>query len=153
MSLSELAALADDEFMAEVADRLMDKRLTVGLVGLTRAEQNMSLAEDLRHQVNNGGFHQFFFNPTGDCAVRTMAALEEIGLSTTTSVYRRALAVFPHSQPEEDRASRNDQIEALPNEFDAWNHLDREFWNASCSQLTVYVRSHRSEFDLPPEPP
>src|SRR5450432_3485158 len=44
----------------------------------------------LQREVNNGGYHQFFFNSSCEYALIVVAALESIGCQTTAELTHRA---------------------------------------------------------------
>jgi hypothetical protein len=121
-----------------------------GFVGMTREEQNVYLVHTLEGEVENGGVDQFFSNSSGNCALRTAEALEELGLVTQLAAFRKALAVFPVGNPSEDRSTRFAQLEALGRRRDEWEKLDRNFEGLSGYPVADYVRKHASAFALPP---
>jgi hypothetical protein len=54
----------------------------------------------LEAQVNNGGFHQFFFNSSGEYVPETLTALGDIGAHETRALMERAVAVaYPSGYP------------------------------------------------------
>jgi hypothetical protein len=58
--------------------------------------------------------------------------------------------LFPDSAPSEDRAERNRQMEALEDEWGAWEKLDDEFFKLTVSgPIAAYVRQYASEFSPP----
>jgi penicillin V acylase-like amidase (Ntn superfamily) len=64
----------------------------------------------LEAEVNNGGFHQFFYNSAGDNTEDTIQALEIIGAATMAEITRRAAAMFPGRMPPRDRFLRQDVL-------------------------------------------
>ena len=44
-----------------------------------QGQEVTSLIEDLEAEINNGGFHQYFYNSAGDNTAETIQALETIG--------------------------------------------------------------------------
>jgi hypothetical protein len=86
------------------------------------------LVEMLEAEVNNGGFHQFFYNSAGDKTAETIQALEAIGAFTTADIVNRAAQRFPWGTPPKDRFARQDVLlEAFPHAT-AFEELDREFF-------------------------
>ena len=54
----------------------------------------------LEAEVNNGGFHQFFLNSSGELVPHTLRALSAIGASRTKLLLERAVEVaFPSGYP------------------------------------------------------
>ena len=81
----------------------------------------------LEAEVNNGGFHQFFLNSSGELVPETLQALSAIGATGTKHLLERAVAVaFPSGYPSDvsEVASRlsdfddvADQLEPLDAAF------------------------------------
>ena len=54
----------------------------------------------LEAEVNNGGFHQFFLNSSGELVPETLQALTDIGATGTRQLLERAVAIaFPSGYP------------------------------------------------------
>jgi hypothetical protein len=74
----------------------------------------------LEGDVNNGGFHQYYFNTSGDTAYYAPIALRTIGARAMADVVDRANSVFGPSGPPISRDERQDALSALPNSEDLW---------------------------------
>lgn len=62
--------------------------------------QVASCLHRLEAEVNNGGFHQFFSNSTGEYVRETIQALNDIGAVKTAELVQRAVAIgFPAGYP------------------------------------------------------
>ncbi len=85
------------------------------------------LIEDLEAELNNGGFDQFFFNSAGDRTFETIVALEAIGATHTASIVRAAASKFPGGLPSSDRDVRQEQLESVSPELDAFEAEDEAF--------------------------
>lgn len=80
----------------------------------------------LEAEVNNGGFHQFFFNSEADRVPEIIEALQAIGASTVAGVVQEACRLFPSGGPSRRRSDRQEQLEQIGDEqFDA---LDERFY-------------------------
>ena len=95
-----------------------------------RMDQNeiVTCIGNLEAEVNNGGFHQFFYNSAGDDTAETIQALQAIGAARTAEIVKRAAAKFPGGMPPKERFARQDiLLEKFPDttEFD---ELDAEFF-------------------------
>ena len=55
----------------------------------------VDLIDALEGEVNNGGFHQFFYNSAGDRTTETIQALEIVGAFAMADIVRRAAQMFP----------------------------------------------------------
>jgi len=87
-----------------------------------------ALIDALEGEVNNGGFHQFFYNSAGDNAMETIRALETIGAASMADIVKRAALMFPGKMPPKDRFLRQDVLlENYPDPAAFWE-LDQEFY-------------------------
>lgn len=82
----------------------------------------------LEAQVNNGGFHQFFFNSSGYYTRETIDALERIGADITATLLKRAVAIaYPSGFPDDPNLhdQRLDDFEEISGPLD---ELDTRFY-------------------------
>ncbi|MEZ4222608.1 MAG: DUF4375 domain-containing protein [Polyangiaceae bacterium] len=148
--LSVLVKASDHELESEIFGRLLDEEYDTGHGRMSRPEENAYLIFILEGEVANGGFHQFFSNSSGNCALQTQRAVREVAPDTYGPLYDRALAVFPGSSPSEDRAQRNRQMETLEDEWKAWSTIDDEFYEVDRGSLLAgYIRRHVDQFTPP----
>ena len=96
--------------------------------------------------VNNGGFHQYYFNGSGDQAFFAADALESIGARQMAAIVREANAEFGADGPARDRDSRQQQLEKLTeSEEEIFDPLDRRFYEYPddiAALLIVYLEGH-----------
>jgi hypothetical protein len=147
--LVDLLRRTDLDLVTEVGSRLLDKKYGPGFASMSRPEQNVYLVWVLQGEVVDGGLDQFFGNSSGNCAVRTAAALDEIGLVQESKVYRDALALFPDASPSEDRSTRYDQLDAIGARRARWDSMDRKLYNV-LQGAAGYIRGNALAFDLRP---
>jgi len=82
----------------------------------------------LEAEVNNGGFHQFFFNSSGEIVPHTLHALSEIGAPNTKRLLEQAMAMaFPAGYPE-DPTTIQSALAAFDDVADKLQPLDAEFF-------------------------
>jgi Domain of unknown function (DUF4375) len=82
----------------------------------------------LEAEVNNGGFHQFFLNSSGEYVPETLSALGEVGATKTRDLLKRATAVaFPGGYPT-DPAAHQASLADLDDVAGALEPLDAEFY-------------------------
>jgi hypothetical protein len=149
VTLPDLLRHPDNEVALEISSRLFDELYATGLGAMTEPERNVRLIDELAGEVNNGGFHQYFANSSGNCAARARTAVKVIG-PELSRIFEEALARFPNSDPSEDRATRNAQMKSIHDEFEAWSHLDDRFYELPFDELVArYVRSNATHFDCP----
>jgi hypothetical protein len=60
-------------------------------------------------EISNGGFEQFFINPTGDRWRETQEALKTVGAVRCSAMFDEALSVFPSGAPSADQLKRHRQ--------------------------------------------
>ena len=76
----------------------------------------------------------------------TVAALDAIGASQAAALVRRAVAMFPESDPPRDRDTRCALMEQLPAQAEEWSALDDQFYaypDDLTSLLRRYVETER----------
>lgn len=116
---------------------------------LTLAEQVFRVVWELESEVNNGGFHQYFLNSTGDFAWFAPMALEAIGATYMAVIVRKACSIFPESEPQRDWTARQTDLLALDELADELlETLDQEFCSYPDDLTTLlfnYVAAHRTE--------
>lgn len=97
------------------------------------------LIEELEAELNNGGFDQFFFNSAGDKAADTINALSSIGAEHTANIVRAACAKFPGGLPPKDRDARQELLEQVSPNSDAFEEEDQAFleYNDDLSDLVA----------------
>ena len=98
--------------------------------GLDTVQQHLFAAQWVRSEVDNGGLHQFFTNPTGVLAPEAVAGLRAIGLPGCARVVEEAMAFFgvpyPRGQAERERVLADVGGEERE-EWDPFYHLDDDF--------------------------
>jgi hypothetical protein len=146
---AELLRRSNLDLVTEVGSRLLDKEYGPGFAAMSRAEQNVYLIWTLQGEVDNGGLDQFFANPSGNCALRTAAALDEVGMASESKLFRKALALFPDAAPSEDYDTRYEQLDALGARRDRWTSMGRDL-DSVLLGAADYIRKHALEFDLRP---
>jgi hypothetical protein len=82
----------------------------------------------LEAEVNNGGFHQFFLNSSGEYVRETLQALAAIGAVATHALLERAVAIgFPEGYPA-DAQQHQESLADFDDVADALNPLDLAFF-------------------------
>jgi hypothetical protein len=92
-------------------------------------ESVVRLVESCVGEVNNGGFHQFFYNSTGNETAEIIQALETIGARKLADIVRRAAAKFPSGMPPKDRLARGHSLERIDPEIKVFDGLNNEFYS------------------------
>ena len=101
-----------------------------------QADQTVRLlfaANFCQSEVRNGGFHQFFSNPTGVLAPEAAAGFHAMGLAQAGAVLEEAMAFFGSEYPR-DLEKRSSALDAMPgtkrDEWDPFVQLDPRFYDA-----------------------
>jgi len=85
------------------------------------------LVEELEAEINNGGFDQFFFNTSGDRTAEIIIALSSIGAVHTATIVKAACAKFPGGIPPKDKDVRQELLEQISPDSDAFEEEDEAF--------------------------
>jgi hypothetical protein len=114
---------------------------------LTSCEKNIVYIEELEREINNGGFHQYFFNSSGNFTKETLNALNIIGSKIFFNILEKAINKFPNGSVPSDRNERQDIL----NKFDEglWIELDNEFYKYEediYKLMIEYIKNNINEF-------
>lgn len=117
----------------------------LGFENLTEQERTIFCTWQFVCEVNNGGIHQFFFNPSGKFARETVPALENVQMPYAASLLTRALTAFP--DPAKDHRTRARQLESLPKSVqdELFNELTGQFFDSAENAYVLqadYVREN-----------
>lgn len=88
-------------------------------VGVTEAEEVVSLIYSLELEVSNGGLGQYFRNPAGNSWPETLSALRLIGATRLATIFASAIAAFPSATPARDQLTRNQQLATVGSQADS----------------------------------
>jgi Domain of unknown function (DUF4375) len=131
--------------LINVADKLMS--LGLPFAHLSAQEQVFVAIWELEGDVNNGGFHQYFFNTSGDTAKHAAPSLEAIGAAKMAAIVREALQVFGPPGPSAERDIRQEQLADLsPSALETLERLTTEFFRYPdnlTELLFAYVARHK----------
>ncbi len=123
----------------------------VTFADLRAAEKIFASIWALEDEVNNGGFHQYFFNSSGDTAFFVVEALEKIGATRAARIVRAANAVFPGGIPPSDQSARQCLLDSLDDDQRArLERLDDEFYaypDDLTALLFAFVETNAREID------
>lgn len=128
-----------------------------GYAGLSEAEKTIWVVDVLLAEIQNGGFHQFFSNSSGDHAPEVLPALEKVHARAISELYRRATKLFdPTDGIPMDRDARDSVLDAMgsseEDSCDAFEALDREFHDldrTSYPDLLDYAYRHSIQVICP----
>ena len=113
-----------EAFLLELSERVVPLVWEVPWSEISSAERIFISVWQLEAEVNNGGFHQFFWNSAGNLAADTPAALEAIGALRAADIVKRANELFPGGPPA-DETLRLAALQSI--DESAFESLDEEF--------------------------
>jgi Domain of unknown function (DUF4375) len=117
-------------------------------LGSNECQRRLIALAAIRGEVNNGGFHQFFFNSSGHLGSDALSAARDAGDMVLASIIGDALSKFGERVPD-DRDARQTALLGMPD--DEFQELDRAYFqHEEMSDLDDlmdrYVWSHAAEF-------
>jgi uncharacterized protein DUF4375 len=122
------------------------------LTELSEAELTVLAVEALEREVNNGGYHQFFFN-TPEFAPFVVDALRRIACPETADISAKALSLLGLRQPlaaeQVEKALASDPDEKLVDILS--DECDGQYYEAGepiADRLLEYVRAHQPDIRL-----
>ena len=97
---------------------------------LSEAEKIIYLEQAFECEINNGGFDQFFFNPSGDYTYETLEALKSISADKTALILEKAISIFGKKKIPSDQTDRQNLLEKIENEktADILDECDEKFY-------------------------
>jgi hypothetical protein len=117
---------------------------------LSAPQMTFYLNQNLEREINNGGFHQYFWNSTGDFALETVSSLQSIGASKTAELLLKAIDRFPGKTVPGNIVQRQHLLEQIETRTtEAWQELDDAFYeyDEDLNALNIeYIRMHRNHF-------
>ena len=118
---------------------------------LNESQKILWIIENLEREINNGGFHQFYWNSSGNYANETIDALIQIGAEKTAEIVKKANSEFKNGSVPKDRVKRHNELQLIRNKAEEnWNNLDSEFYEYNddlTEMLIVFVLKNKSDFE------
>ncbi len=146
-TLREIFALTDDEQFGAALHDYVELRLeTQSLADLADCERHLVSIRWLEMEVNNGGFHLYFYNSWGESYREAGEGLLAVGALRAAAILSQACAQFPDGSPPVDQTARQVQ---LPDD-EAFEALDQAFYGYpdDLSALVArYCRDRRGAFE------
>ena len=106
-------------------------------------DEVVDLIDALEGEVNNGGFHQYFYNSAGDRTAETIQALEIVGAFKIAEIVKKAAQMFPGGMPPKDRFERQEILLKLYPKAIAFRGLDEEFYDYP-DKVAELLKKYRS---------
>jgi len=145
---SEVEAMFREYVAAKMGDY---SRETDVFVELPKGLQMFYATDLLEAEVNNGGFHQYFWNSSGNFARDALDGLKLIGAQAHAKLLQQAMAIRDKEEAHMDAKKAEGTAEAFSESAraSALNKLDKEFYKLGDSltkQRMKYVRAYPEMF-------
>lgn len=112
------------------------------------------IVQELEGEVNNGGFAQYFYNPSGNFAGETVNAFIQIGALKTAEICKKALSAFKAELPADSTAREEmldnldwDGIGGVNDILDECDHSFYAYEDDLHSLCLAYITNHKDDFD------
>ena len=120
---------------------------------LSAVEKRLLAVADLRAEVNEGGFQQYFSDAAGNQAALALQGYREMGATSLAKTVQRALAAFPNAKPPATPEARQKFIAQSRRRVEGvWGSCDDEFHlrdEAYPALALAYAKKNRSQIVLP----
>ncbi|MEM6429229.1 MAG: DUF4375 domain-containing protein [Deinococcota bacterium] len=117
---------------------------------LSAPERSVLAVEAFERELNNGGFAQFFYNPSAEFADVLVASLEAIGCSSAASLAQEAINTLAlDSLDAAGIEARMDEADSLLE--DSLSQLDDAFYATQediASALFAFIKAHQANITL-----
>jgi len=128
-----------EEFVSEIVGRVLQ------FGPASKHLRLMSRVSWMETEINNGGFHQFFFNSSGETALQVIDDLNMIGATETAKLVQVGCALFPNGEPEQDLGKRRAQLEEFTlDDHEVLRDLENQFY-ARREDLNVLLKRYWEE--------
>lgn len=118
----------------------------VDYAALSRPEQVFLCIWELESEVNNGGFHQYFYNDSGKLAPHAVEALHTVGAQQAATIVEQAIELLGADMPWNDESARTERLEAIsPEVFESLDEAFYQYPDDLTTMLYRYTDAHRTE--------
>lgn len=115
---------------------------------LTDQQKNFFFNQELEREINNGGFHQYFFNLGGGFAHETVESLKNIQAHKTADILQKAINLFPNKLVPKNQTERQDILKNLDRStIEMFRKLDRDFYKYEDNLNTLNLQYIRQNID------
>jgi hypothetical protein len=149
---------SDDELLQTVFDNLIDKfpkdytKEYQTVLGWTKSQQAIYIIWCLETEVNNGGYNQFYYNPSGQYADLTPDALKLVGAFKFAELTKRANEVYKKENIIITKY-HDGSLKGFSKSYDdnPLNKFDDEFYDLykkeDLQKIQVdFIRNHKQDF-------
>jgi len=152
MILNDIWKIKDENKMVIEIDNYISNKCDYGnnFSVLTDVEKIFYLCQTFEREINNGGFDQFYFNPSGNNYHITPIALEAIGAKHTAKILTDATESFGCELPQ-NHGERQELLEELSTDeldelLDSFNNKFYEYIDDLTALNYKYLIRHMQYF-------
>jgi hypothetical protein len=153
MTATEIALLLNDD--AEKITRIgeiIGKKVPEkdNFSNLNKFEKTFIYVDILEESVTNGGFIQFFFNPSGQFTHEIFQAYLAIKAENTVNILTKAIYLFPEIPVPKNLKIRQQILMEKEGNIDLWDALDTQFYKYEDNIISLtlaYVRNNIAHFN------
>jgi len=141
------------EIIVMEIDIYLNKKCEYGekMEKLNPSQRLLLIVENLEREINNGGFHQFYWNSSGEYANETVTALTNIGAEKTARIVKKANSEFSNGIVPMDREKRWNKMDSIDEKAKiVWDKCDSEFYDYEdniTELLIAFVLKNKSDFE------
>ncbi len=161
VTLEQLEKTGDDQIEHLVFSVLVDMALEdydreMAVVNSwTPGKQMLYSTWILEGEVNNGGFHQYFWNTEGKHAQMALAGYRMVGAKAYANITERAIETYETEKKQQQKFKDKGTVDAFSesNEESKLDALDNEFYKLKedVSAMRVkYIKEHLQDFVVKP---
>ncbi|QCW98861.1 DUF4375 domain-containing protein [Aggregatimonas sangjinii] len=159
--MEKVMQLERENMIVMEIDTYLNKKSKYGkeIEKLNSSQRILLIIENLEREINNGGFHQFYWNSSGDYAMETVTALKQIGAIKTARVVKKANDQFPNGFVPEGRDERSEILDLISKKSsEYWNTLDTKFYGPNKESgeweiddlpnlLIKFIKANKGDFE------
>ncbi len=149
---------SDDDLLQTIFDDLIEKfpkdyrKIYETVLLFSKGRQAIYMIWCLEAKVNNGGFNQYYYNPSGQYAEHTPEALKLINANKFADLVTKANNIF-ETEHEKITENQDGTLEGFSKSYNdnPLNDLDGEFYelnkNEELQKLQIeFIRKNKNEF-------
>ncbi len=118
---------------------------------LNESQKTLLIIQNLEREINNGGFHQFYLNSSGDYANEIIDALIKVRAKRKAEIVKKANSEFKNGIVPKNRAIRQIELKFIEKKAEEnWNNCNTEFYklNDRLTELLIdFIVRNKSDFD------
>jgi hypothetical protein len=140
-----------DSIVLAFEQALDQKAARIGRDGLSKEERVILAVEALEREVNNGGYDQFFSNPSKEHAPYVVRALERIGCAAVAELTRKAIGILGVEAPVTIGAIDRAMDDPSDERDDQLTECDEHYYAVAgdlAGPLFDFIKSNRDKIEI-----